>query len=202
MSDEKVKVVVYSDYICPFCHIGFHRMQRLQQQFDLEVEWKAYELRPQTAAEGEDLAQVFDKEYFDAVVENVYRLAAEDGISFEFPTRLPNSRLAHLIAEFAKEKGKFDEFHEAAFEQYWHEGADIGNMEVLFDITTSLGLDREEVLEYLERDEPRDRLRQNIRELHALGVGGVPTFVIGSHIINGVQHVEVFGQAIREEMGL
>ncbi|HMF31150.1 MAG TPA: DsbA family oxidoreductase [Candidatus Lokiarchaeia archaeon] len=196
MRTDKVKVTVFSDYICPFCHIGFHRMQQLQQQYDLDVEWKAFELRPETAPEGVDLATVFDKKYFAMVVANVQQLAAEDGISFEFPTRLPNSRLAHLIAEFAKDKGKFDEFHETAFELYWHEGKDIGDLDFLLEMAASIGLDRDEILAYLEREEPRDLLRRNIEELRALGTSGVPTFVIGNQVINGVQPRTVFERAI------
>ena len=48
----KPKVTIYSDYICPFCYIGKDRADRLQQEFDVEIEWKGFEIHPETPEEG------------------------------------------------------------------------------------------------------------------------------------------------------
>ncbi len=51
-SRESMKVVVYSDYIWPYCYIGLDRAERLKQDYGVEVEWKAFEIRPGTPLEG------------------------------------------------------------------------------------------------------------------------------------------------------
>jgi len=122
MKHKKLNVIVYSDYICPFCYIGFHRIERLKEQYDLDVEWRPFELHPEIPKDGivtEKLS--FPKGYLEMVMANVKRLADQDGIHFKLSDKVPNSQLALLISEFAKKKGKFDEFHKLVFDDYWKE---------------------------------------------------------------------------------
>ena len=43
-----VHLEVYSDYLCPWCHLADHRLKALKEEFgdDLELEFKTYLLRP------------------------------------------------------------------------------------------------------------------------------------------------------------
>ena len=52
MGQKKLKVIVYSDYICPFCYIGFHRIEKLKEEYNLDVEWEPFELHPETPKKG------------------------------------------------------------------------------------------------------------------------------------------------------
>ena len=48
---DKVSVKIFSDYVCPFCYLGLPAAARLQRELrdQVEVEWKAFELRPEPA---------------------------------------------------------------------------------------------------------------------------------------------------------
>ncbi|HEY2107741.1 MAG TPA: DsbA family protein, partial [Candidatus Binataceae bacterium] len=46
------KVVVFSDFICPFCYIGMHTLRRLQPEFGFEVDWRGFQIHPEWPAEG------------------------------------------------------------------------------------------------------------------------------------------------------
>jgi len=35
----ELKVTVYSDYICPFCYVGYHRLLRLRDNYNLKINW-------------------------------------------------------------------------------------------------------------------------------------------------------------------
>ena len=197
MSNKKLKVIVYSDYICPFCYIGFHRIEKLKEKYPLEVEWEPFELHPEIPKEGlvtEKLS--FPKGYLEIVRLNVKRLAEEDGITIKFSEKLPNSQLALFISEFAKKKGKFDEFHKLVFDNYWKEGKDIGNSAFLLELAESIGLNKEEIISYLKSDEPVKKLRETGFELRIYGINGVPTFFIGNEIVFGAQPYYVFEDTI------
>lgn len=199
MRQKKVKVIIYSDYICPFCYIGFHRIGKLKEQFDLDVEWRPFEIHPEIPKDGVLLDKLlFPKEYLEMVMTNVKRLADEDGITLKFSDKLPNSRLALYISEFMRKKGKFDEFHELLFDKYWKEGEDIGDLSLLLELSESIGLNRNEILNFIKSDEPLNMLRKTQLELRRYGINGVPTFIIGDRIIVGVQPYEVFKKVIKK----
>lgn len=199
MSQPKLKVIAYSDYICPFCYIGYHRMEQLKKEYDLDIEWKPFEIHPETPKEGaltEDLP--FPKGYLEMAFANVRHLADQDGLTLNFSEKLPNSRLAHYISEFARKKGKFEEFHKLVLEAYWLEGKDIGDKNLLLDLAESVGLNKNEIEDYLDTDEPFKAIQQSLRELRRYGINGVPSFLIEDKLVVGAQSYEVFREVINK----
>ncbi len=193
------KVIVYSDYICPFCFIGKERAERLEKEFGVDVEWKGFEIHPETPAGGSDLASLgFDEATATAMRSRVLELSDEAGLELNLPSRISNSRLALQIAEFAKEKRKFKEYHEAVFRAYWQEAKDIGHREQLFSLAAQAGLDLEELESYLESGKAAGKLNQHLEEVREYGISGVPTFVIGNKIVVGAQPYEVLKKILSE----
>lgn len=203
MKKNKLKVIAYSDFICPFCYIGFHRIEKLKEQYDLDVEWRPFELHPEIPKNGivsKNLS--FPRGYLEMVMANVKRLADEDGLTFKLSDKVPNSQLALFISEFAKKKGKFDEFHKLVFENYWKEGKDIGDLSLLLELAESIGLNRTEIQDYINSDEPINKLKETTLELRRRGMlqVGVPTFFIGDRVVIGAQPYEVFQDAIERSL--
>ena len=196
-----LKVIVYSDYICPFCFIGKERVDRLEEKFEIDVKWKGFEIHPETPAGGSDLASLgFDEAYVTAMLSRVLELSDEAGLKVNLPSRISNSRLALQVAEFAKENGKFKEYHEAVFRAYWQEGKDIGHNEQLFSLAVQVGLDIEELESYLESGKAADQLSHHLQEVRDYGISGVPTFVIGNKIVVGAHPYEVLEKVFIEEL--
>jgi len=201
MSDRKLKVIVFSDYICPFCYIGFHRIEKLKEQYNLDVEWQPFELHPEIPKRGLSIEkQPFIRDYLEMVLVNVKQLAEEDGLELKFSTKWPNSRLALYISEFARKNGKFDEFHVLVLDTFWKEGKDIGDLSLLLELAESIGLNKEELSDYIKSDEPVNKLREALEKLGGYGISGVPTFLIGDRIVVGAQPYEVFEQEIKKAM--
>ena len=201
MSQKKLKIVVFSDYICPFCYIGFYRVEQLKENFDIEVEWRPFEIHPETPKNGTELSNLpFPKEYLEMMKANIKKLADDVGVTFKLSDKLPNSRMALYLSEFARKKGKFDEFHKLVFDSYWKEGKDIGDRALLMSIAESLGFERKEILEYIDSEEPYDELKKSLKDLRKFGINGVPTFIIGDKIIVGAQPYEVFEKVIRKTL--
>ena len=201
MSQKKVKIVVFSDYICPFCYIGFYRVEQLKEKFDLDVEWRPFEIHPETPKEGTELNNLpFPKEYLEMMKANVKRLADDVGVTFKLTDKLPNSQMALYISEFARKKGKFDEFHKLVFDAYWKDGKDIGDQTMLLSLAELIGFNRKEILEYIDSEEPFKELKKSLKELRNYGINGVPTFIIGNRIVVGAQPYEVFENIIRKAL--
>ncbi|MBY9016825.1 MAG: DsbA family oxidoreductase [Candidatus Lokiarchaeota archaeon] len=201
MSEKKLKVTVFSDYICPFCYIGFYRVEQLKENYDLEIEWRPFEIHPETPKEGTELNTLpFPKEYLDMMKVNIKRLADDVGISLKLSDKLPNSRLALYLSEFARKKGKFEEFHKLVFDSYWKEGKDIGDQAFLLALAEKVGLSRNEVLDYIDSEEPKSELMKSLKDLKGYGINGVPTFIIGDKIVVGAQPYDVFKKVIENAL--
>ena len=200
MSQKKLEVVVYSDYVCPFCYIGYHRIEKLKEQYDLNIEWKPFELHPETPKEGFPIEKLpFPREAFEIFLANVKKLADEDGLTIRSGGIMSNSRLALYISEYARKKGLFNQFHEIIMKKYWIEGKDIGNLSLLLELAESIGLNRDEILKFIETDEPAKILKVAMAELQNYMINGVPTFIIGdSKIVIGAQPYEYFERVINQ----
>ncbi len=195
------RVTVYSDYICPFCLIGKERADRLEKSFGVEVEWKGLEIHPETPPGGGDLASLgFDEDRVAALRSRVLEMGQEAGLKLEFGSRISNSRLALQVAEFAKEKGRFKEYHDAVFRAYWQESKDIGDREQLLALAAQAGMDIQELESYLESDRAATCLQQYLEEAVKYGVSGVPTFIIGNKVVVGAQPYEVLEGILRQQL--
>ena len=201
MSEKKLKVTVFSDYICPFCYIGFYRIEQLKENYDIEVEWRPFEIHPETPKEGTELNNLpFPKEYLDMMKANIKKLAEDVGISLKLSDKLPNSRLALYLSEFARKNGKFEVFHKLVFDSYWMDGKDIGDQAFLLDLAETIGLNRNEILDYISSEEPKSELTKSLKDLRQYGINGVPTFIIGDNIVVGAQPYEVFMKVIENAL--
>lgn len=113
------KVTVFSDYICPFCFIGKQRVDRLSKEYDIEVDWKGIEIHPETPEGGATLQDLnFSESYIEMAMNSVKQLARDADLDIDVPSIIANSKAALEIAEYAKEKGKFDEYHDGIFKAY------------------------------------------------------------------------------------
>ena len=201
MSQKKLKIVVFSDYICPFCYIGFYRVEQLKKNYDVEVEWRPFEIHPETPKEGTDLNNLpYPKEYLDMMKANIKRLADDVGISLKLSDKLPNSRLALYLSEYARKNGKFEVFHKLVFDSYWKEGKDIGDQALLLALADIVGFNRNDVLDYINTEEPKSELRKSLKDLRQYGINGVPTFIIGDKIVVGAQPYDVFKKVIENAL--
>lgn len=197
----KNKVIVYSDYICPFCFIGKHLMDRLEEELDTEVEWRGLEIHPETKPEGQTLEEIgINPDYIAMVIENVNKLAAEIGLKLRLPPKISNSKKALVLAEYAKEKGKFNEYNYEVFKAYWQDQKDIGSIDILTNILDKIGLDPKGARSYLKKERGKKRIKMFYFEAQSLGIDGVPTFVIGGQIIEGAQPYDIIKNMVEKEI--
>ena len=193
---ETLKLTIYSDYVCPWCYVGQGAVQKLSQNYSLEMTWMPFYLRPDTPPEGMELpAHV--KAHMKGMQTHLVQMANAAGLRMIFPDRIPNTRLAHEATEYARQKGKANEFHQAVFDRYSWRGEDISRWEVLQQAAKEASLDANEMREQVEQGKFTALVSEQVRQAAELGVDGVPTYILNDrYAIVGAQPYEVFEQAI------
>ena len=198
------KLVMFSDFICPFCYIGFETVRKLKPEFGLEIDWHGFQIHPEWPADGmpaSDYRRGMDLEARRALWTNIQTMAERTGFTMKPPEVLANSRLALEAAEFAKEYGKGEEFEERVYRAYFNEDLDIGRAGVIGDLATEVGIDRNQLNAAIESKRYSLRLKNNALIAHQKGVDGVPTFFIGEYPMVGAQSEEVMRQILRRYTG-
>ena len=175
-NDGRVKITVFSDYVCPFCYLEGPDLARARERYGdaVEVDWRAYELRPDPVPtldpDGDYLHNVWNA--------SVYPMANSLGMDLRLPPVQPRSRKAMEAAEFAREESKFDEMHTALFEAFFRDGQDIGDVDVLVEVGAGVGLDGEALREALSEGRYTEKVVADEGLARRLGVDSVPTMFV------------------------
>jgi len=176
---EPVRLIAYSDYLCPWCYNGSVRLRGIAREYSdrVQLEYRSFLLRPR-AEPGRDL------EKFRAYTQSWRRPDAEDDSgSFQVwqgDAGPPSHSIpAHLVAKAAARLGleAFWAMHERLLAAYFSENQDISNTDTLAALWKDVGLDSDA---FAAHEDPA-LLRQVIDEHNSaieLGVSGVPSVMI------------------------
>lgn len=121
---------------------------------------------------------------------SVYPLARRMGVDIRLPdvSPQPYTRLAFEGLEFSKEHGKAGEYNSAVMRAFFQKSLDIGDLNVLVDIASAVGLDGPGFRRALEGGEYTERTAALLRHAREdIGLTGVPFFLIGTRALTGLQ---------------
>jgi predicted DsbA family dithiol-disulfide isomerase len=174
----------------------------LQQEFDFVEEWLPFEIHPNTPPEGIATAVKFPGMNVAGMLASLNTRGEEMGIVFNDFSLLSNSRLSLEAGEFAKEQGRFHEYHEAIFRAYFTDAKNIGDRVIILEAAREAGLDTEALGAALDAGSYLPRLEEAKQSGHKLGISAAPTFVINtgglqSEIIVGAQPLDILRQALQ-----
>ena len=192
---QPVRLIVYSDYLCPWCYLAEHRLEQLQAELGaaLRLEWRSFLLRPRPEP-GRDL------ERFMRYTQSWLRPAAEPGApifrvweSTEGPPT--HSVPAHLVAKAALGLGgaAFAALHVRLLRAYFEQSRDISALSTLRAIWSEASLPEAGFEACFEAGV----LEQTLAEHHeavSLGITGVPALrVAGTDaFVTGAQPLETY----------
>lgn len=194
----ELNVTVYSDYICPFCYVGHHRLLRLRDSFDLKINWCFLEIHPETAAEGEPIDSLdYPSEQWQKMLSNLELIANQENIPLSKLTFITNSKDALLLSEAAKFCGKdiFYKLHEKLFSAYFVDAVNIGNRDKLTKIAQSCGVDTSTIESAWSDSQFNSRLLENFNSARKHKIQSVPSFIFGKRVLTGVVAESTFREA-------
>ena len=163
------------------------------------MEWKAFEIHPETPREGIKTANYFPNYDMERMKNQIENFGKDVGIKLN-GHMLANSKLSLAANEFAKEKGKFNAFHKAIFKANFEDRENIGDIDVLLEIASSIGLNKEELSQYLDDQKNLNAIDESSAEAMKLGITGVPSFIINNKMVVGAQSSEVLKTFIENEI--
>lgn len=200
-----MKVEVWSDFACPFCYIGKRHLEGALSQFphrdQVEVVYRSFQLDPTMERDTDmDMHTVLATKYgmpleqAKSMNERVTQQAKSVGLDYYFDTMIPTNTFdAHRLAHFAAAHGKMTEMKERLLKAYFTESLHLGDHEVLAQLASEVGLDREATLAMLKSGEYGDKVQEDKRRAAEIGIKGVPFFVFNNkYAVSGAQPGEVF----------
>lgn len=172
-------------------------VERLKEEYNVDVEWRPYYLRPDTPPEGMPLPDYVLRARASGSENRLAELAAMHGLEYKPTERLINTRLAHEATEYARQQGKANEFHKVVFRQVYADGQDISKWDVLRAAAEEVGLNGEDLYQVVEAGTYTRDVAEQVEQAYQIGVSGVPTYVINDrYAVVGAQPYEVFKQAL------
>ena len=206
-----LRIDFVSDVVCPWCAIGLTSLQqaldRLQGEVAADIHFQPFELDPNMAAEGMDVAENLKRKYgmSDAQLaqnqERIRARGAELGFDFDFNARSRtwNTFDAHRLLHWAEGEGRQPALKRALLVANFSEGRNISDRDTLVGIAAGVGLDAVRARQILDSDEFADEVRAAEQFFIQAGISSVPAVVIErKHLISGGQPPEVFERALRE----
>ena len=169
------------------------RTERLIRTFELDPVLVHFPLHPETAPEGESLAERYAARGTDpeAMYQRMKTLMDAEGLPYGKRTHTYNSRLAQELGKWADTKPGGGAIHDALFRAYFVEARNIGDVAVLLDVARAAGLDAEEARAMLAARRFKDAVDADWAKSRQYGVTGVPTFVAARYGVVGAQPYEV-----------
>lgn len=205
-----MKIEIWSDYVCPFCYIGERKLKEALNRTNannVEIIFKSFELNPDS--------KEFYEESIDELLSNKYGISIEQarqsneriisaakdvGLEFNFKDLKPtNTFKSHRLSNYAKSEGKLNEYTEKVMESYFTKSLNISDKDLLVEIATEIGLDKEKAKSLLDSDLYSKEVRSDEAQARELGISGVPYFLFNGEVsINGAQPVEEFIRVIEQ----
>ncbi len=205
MNDNKVKIEIWADVMCPFCYIGKRKFEAGLAQFahkdKVEVIWKSFQLDPELKNEDNlsldaYLAQRKDVSMEKASAMNriVLQKAAKVGLNYNLDKVIPsNTHKAHQLAHFAKKHGVQSKTGELLFRSYFIDGKNVDNVPNLLQLVEELGLSAEEFKIALDRRTYVTDVKADIEEAKEIGIRMVPYFLVNrKYAISGTYNSQTF----------
>ena len=169
----------------------------------MRVKWVHFPLHPDTPQSGRSLEDLFAGRGYDVPKMQAQmraRMQAE-GLPYGNRSMTYNSRLAQELGAWADSQPGGDAIHDALFRAYFVDGRNIGDPEVLVEITASVGLPAAQAREVIEKRTHKAAIDADWEKSHQYGVTGVPTFVIGTRGVVGAQPYEALEELVKRASG-
>lgn len=199
-----VRLDVWSDYVCPYCYAVAFSLKRLQASHDVEIHWRAYELRPAGAPPMDpayrDYIETTSRPHFNQMMRTQHGIEPNPG-PFGIITRaaLIGEKAAHaLYSETTAAR-----YHNAVTEAYWLHAQDISDRAVLEPIAVACGMDGATFLAALDDPQYEKAVLADIYQAYRYNLQGVPALIFAErYYVSGAQPYETLVSVVEQIQAL
>lgn len=191
---------VFSDFVCPFCYIGFSIANKLRKENpDVNIEYYPYELNPDAPEEGVDIKGKIPEEQLNASMERIKNLGSEYNLSYKGIDKSYNTHKLHKASLYARDEGKFFEFAEEAFKAVFEKRQNVAKDLIINEIGINAGLNIVEMNNCLNSGKYEDEMEEarNLAKVYELD--SVPSFVVDEKkVVTNLKPYEEFKKDLLE----
>jgi predicted DsbA family dithiol-disulfide isomerase len=211
--ENKMKIEIWSDIMCPFCYIGKRNFEKALSEFPsrdlIEVEWKSFQIdpaMPEVPKYQDDMYMfVADRkgmsyEQSKKRHEELIHYAKSVGLNYNLDKALvTNSMKGHRIIQFAKTKGLGEKAEETLFYAYFTQGKNLNDEATLIQLGKEIGLTENDVNMALTDPLYVQKVENDTHEAQTLGAKGVPFFAVNrKYAIAGAQQPDDILQTLEK----
>lgn len=210
MAPKTLQIDIVSDVMCPWCIVGYKRLQQALSTFtaiDVQITWHPFELNPDMGKDGQHLGEHLAEKYGSTPQQsqqnraNLTAIGKTLDIAFNFTdqSRIYNTFNAHQLLQWAKSFNKQTALKLALFEAYFQQQQNIADNEVLLNVVETVGLDRELAKTVLASQQYANTVRAEQSLWQGRGISAVPAIVFNQqYLISGAQSAEYLVEAIKQ----
>lgn len=153
------------------------RTDRLHKEYGIELRYTAFPLHPETPEGGMELSEMFaGREAMIAEMQSrLTQVAAAEGLPLTTRSRTYNSRRAQELGKWAEAQSMGEHFHHAVYRAYFVDGVNIGVIDELISIATSVGLPPDEARTVLESRNYASAVDADWQRSREMRITAVPT---------------------------
>lgn len=207
-----MRIDVWSDVVCPWCYIGFVRLNKVLDSIEdsVEIYYHSFQLDKDAENSGmlsvQYLAEKYGIHIDDAkgMTRQVGAIAEGDGLHYQLEKTLHgNTRFTHRFLHLAAVLGVQKELLGLLFHAYFEEAIPIFTADDLQRFAHMVGITSEQFQSLLETDIYEDIVSFDMQLANDLQIQGVPFFVFNQRIaVSGAETEEVFKAAIAKAQEL
>ena len=197
----RVRIDIWSDIVCPWCYIGYTRLNQALEQYEGEVEiyHHAFELDSHAENDGSltsvKLAEKYgiDVEQALGMMEDVTETAATVGLKYRLAeTQHGNTRLAHRLVAAAATVGLGGALLQRLFAAYFEGAEPVFTADQLRPHAEAVGMSADLIDSVFEGDAFADVVEEDRQIAEQINVRGVPFFAFNQRLaVAGAESVEV-----------
>ena len=193
------RVTVYTDYKSPYAYLAKDLAYQLERDLQVRLEWLPYVLdipsflgSARIDADGTVLEESRNAHQWRRVrysYMDCRRQARKRGLVIRGPQKIWDSALAAAGMLYAQRAGDavFRRYHDAVFERFWRRELDIEDVAVIAAVLTEAGADGAAFA--VQAQAVRDEVAAISRAAEAVGVFGVPSFIVDDELFWGSEHL-------------
>lgn len=209
VKNEKIKIEVWSDVVCPFCYMGKKKLEqavkKLNAEGQVEIVWNSFQLDPTFPKDSTveyypylSKRTGYTEAQLKSIGNDLNQAGQVYGIEYNFGNmQVVNTLDLHRLLTWSKQFGLNSELKEAFMAAYFTDNANLSDDAEVLKIIDKVGLNVAEAKKVLETDAYAQDVQNDINRSNSLGIQGVPYFLInGKQAISGAQDDSVFEKVI------
>jgi predicted DsbA family dithiol-disulfide isomerase len=171
-------------------------LEKLEEQYEVAVRWRSFELRPA----GSPPLSPQRRAQIEASRPLLQRRAREQyGLEIHPGPLGIDSRPALIAEKYAESQGKGNAFHTALMQAYWQQGRSIDDQDVLKEIAEQAALNTEHFDDVLANPAFDAEVTADIDLAQEYGLTAVPALVFADrYLVLGAQPYEVLKQVVEK----